>query len=32
MSHLGTPSSSEAVQSTRVFPKEISADPLACSR
>jgi hypothetical protein len=28
----GTPSSSVAVQSTRVFPNEISADPCACSR
>jgi hypothetical protein len=29
--HLGTPGVNEAVQSTLVFPKEISAEPSACS-
>ena len=31
-SQRGTPSSSDAVQSTRVLPNEISAEPCACSR
>src|SRR4029453_10514463 len=30
-SQRGTPSSMDAVQSTRVFPKEISTEPSACS-
>ncbi len=31
ISHRGTPGVNEAVQSTFVLPKEISADPSACA-